>query len=171
MQTQIHCSNLGYYDTDLLSNVTSIVSNNTTEIDIVIPNISNIDTTIKTNFLRGAIEKFPIIQTTLDIQKYNLGKNCYIKTQRIMNNNIYFCQMFCDKNSRNRNINYIHLVNCMVDIRNFCLEIKRKTEKQIEIHCPKFGTGISGGRWSTISDLMTDCWYGIPTFIYTKSHY
>lgn len=169
MHTQVNRSSLSYYDTNLISNVINIVANTNTEIDIVIPNISNLDTTINTNFLHVATEKFPIIKDTLAVQKHSLGKNLYIKTQRTMNNNIYFCQMFCDKNSKYRNINYIHLVNCMLDVRNFCLETKRKTDKQIEIHCPKFGTGISGGRWSTILDLITDCWNGIPTFIYTKN--
>ena len=62
-----------------------------------------------------------------------------------------------------RNINYIHLVNCMVGVRNFCLQNK---DKRTEIHAPKFGTSCSGGRWSTISDLIQDCWQGLPVYIY-----
>lgn len=168
MKTKI-ANNLIYYNSDLISSVDSIISNTNTEIDIVIPNISNLDTSIKTTFIKQATIKYPIIQDMLEVQKHCLGKNCYIKVKRTGNNNIYFCQMFCDRQHKIKNINYIHLVNCMVDVRNFCLDIKRKTDKKIEIHCPKFGTEISGGRWSTISDLISDCWSGIPTFIYRNN--
>lgn len=159
-------SSIVYYSQDLLDSLVSLIKNTNTEKDIIVPNISNIDNKIQNNFLKRSISKYNSIQETLNVQKHQLGKNCFVKVERINNNNIYFCQMFCDKLSKSRNINYIHLVNCMIDIRNFCVNIKKKEDKNVEIHAPKFGTGISGGRWSTITDLIEDCWSGIPTFIY-----
>ena len=109
------------------------------------------------------MERYPIIEQHLELEKHTLGKNSYVNIARFGNSKIYFCQMFCDRNTQFRNINYIHLVNCMVGVRNFCLQNK---DKRTEIHAPKFGTACSGGRWSTISDLIQDCWQGLPVYIY-----
>jgi len=40
-----------------------------------------------------------------------------------------------------------------------------KTEN-VEIHCPKFGSGLSGGDWNFISDLIDDIWGKYTVFIY-----
>jgi hypothetical protein len=159
-------TDLVYYSGDLFETINSLINNNNTEKNIIVPNISNITTNIQTRFFKTAIAKYPIIQETTFVQQHKLGQNSFIKVARKGNSNIYFCQMFCDKPNKYKNINYIHLVNCMIDVRNFCINLKRKEDKIIEIHAPKFGVGISGGRWSTISDLIEDCWYGIPTFVY-----
>lgn len=158
-----------YYDTDLFDDILSLASDTHTEKDIIVPNVSNIDPNTMTSFQKRAMQIYPAIQDNIDVQKHNLGQNCFIKVYRKNNNNIYFCQMFSDKNNKLKNINYIHLVNCMIGVRNFCFDIKGKEEKQVEIHCPKFGTGVSGGKWPTIADLITDCWNGIPTFVYRKN--
>ncbi len=157
---------LVYYTTDLLNSTEDIASAGHTEVDIVIPTVVNIDNKIHTNFLKQATEKYPVIQKHLELEKHTLGKNSYVDVARYGNNKIYFCQMFCDRNTKHRNINYIHLVNCMVGVRNFCLQNK---DKRTEIHSPKFGTSCSGGRWSTISDLIQDCWQGLPVYIYRNS--
>ena len=154
---------LVYYTTDLLNCTEDIASAGHAEVDIVIPTVVNIDNKIHTNFLKTAAEKYPVIEQHLSLEKHTLGKNSYVNVARFGNRKIHFCQMFCDKNTRHRNINYIHLVNCMVGVRNFCLQNK---EKRTEIHAPKFGTSCYGGRWSTIADLIQDCWQGLPVYIY-----
>jgi hypothetical protein len=159
-------SNIIYYTGNLFDNINEQINNTKIEKDIIIPNISNIDLKIKTGFLKQAITIYPVIQEALEVQQYKLGKNCLIRVKRVDNNNLYFCQMFCDKHSKFRNINYIHLINCMIDVRNFCLDLKKSSDKNIEIHAPRFGTAMSGGRWSTIADLIDDCWFGIPVFVY-----
>jgi hypothetical protein len=46
---------------------------------------------------------------------------------------------------------------------------KSKTEEHnsFEIHCPKFGSGIAGGNWNFISDLIQDIWGSYDVFVYT----
>lgn len=168
MKTTIKNS-INYYTKNLFESISEIINNKSKETDIIVPNISNVDFKIKSPFIINAESKYPAITNELQIQKHQLGQNLFIKTSRINNNNLYFCQMFCDKNTRFKNINYIHLVSCMIDVRNFCLKIKNQEDKNVEIHAPKFGTGKSGGRWTTISDLINDCWQGIPTFIYRNN--
>ena len=31
-------------------------------------------------------------------------------------------------------------------------------QEKIEIHCPKFGSGLAGGNWEFIKDLIEDIW-------------
>jgi hypothetical protein len=79
--------------------------------------------------------------------------------------------MYCEQTkSKHRHINYMHLVNCMLQIRNFCFK-KNKEDKRVEIHCPKDGLSKHGGRWNTITDLIEDCWInqGLHTFIYRNN--
>lgn len=159
-------TSITYYNTKLFDNIKSMVNNQKIEKDIIIPNVSNIDSTIQNDFLIKATNEYPSMQGTINLQKYPLGTNSITKVYRANNNNVYFCQMFADKRKKPRNINYIHLVNCMIDIRNFCLNMKKKEDKTIEIHAPRFGLDRSGGKWSTIVDLIEDCWSGIPVFVY-----
>jgi hypothetical protein len=40
-----------------------------------------------------------------------------------------------------------------------------KTEK-VEIHCPKFGSGLAGGNWAFIEDLIEDIWGKYSVTVY-----
>jgi len=151
---------------DIFDSIENILNDKNKSRDVIVPNISNIDLSIVTSFYKQASLKYPIIEQTVSANKNILGNSSIIEVKKKHNNTLYFCQMFCDRKSRIKNIHYAHLVNCMIDLRKFCILKNKKEYTTIEIHAPKFGTGISGGRWSTISDLISDCWYGIPTFIY-----
>ena len=39
-------------------------------------------------------------------------------------------------------------------------------DHNVQIHAPKFGSGLAGGNWNFISCLIEDIWDGIPVFIY-----
>jgi hypothetical protein len=41
-----------------------------------------------------------------------------------------------------------------------------KNNENIEIHAPKFGSGLAGGNWNFISDLIEDIWGKYNVFIY-----
>ena len=43
--------------------------------------------------------------------------------------------------------------------------------ENIEIHCPKFGSGLAGGNWNFISDLIDDVWgrYNVTVHILDRS--
>jgi hypothetical protein len=67
-----------------------------------------------------------------------------------------------------RPLNYGALVYCMNQVRSYIKDLESNTEmSRIEIHAPKFGSGLAGGNWNFISDLIEDIWYDIPVFIYT----
>lgn len=65
------------------------------------------------------------------------------------------------KNPKNpRPLNYLALAKSMNILSQYIYThtgFVNKTEK-IEIHCPKFGSGLAGGNWNFISDLIDDIW-------------
>lgn len=134
--------------------------------DIVVPHICNIDCNVTTNFYKKACEYYPTIHQFTLAENHNLGRCSILKVKKEHNNTLWFCQMFTDKTSKYKNINYMYLQNCLVELRRFCLTSIKKEYLNLEIHTIKFGTGISGGRWSTVSDLISDSLQGIPTFVH-----
>lgn len=152
---------------DILTKIQQTIHTNSYELDIIVPYTCDINPNISNVFFKSATQHFKTLLTNTSLQQHKLGQINLINVAKHHNNNIYFCQMFTDKKSRYRSINYIHLINCMLEIRNICFKIKTQ-DKTVEIHSPKFGIGLSGGRWSTIADLITDCWNGIPTYIYNQ---
>jgi hypothetical protein len=63
-----------------------------------------------------------------------------------------------------RPLNYEALVKCMVDVRNY---IQSSDKDKVQIHCPKFGSGLAGGNWSFIKDIIDDVWKNNIVYIYT----
>jgi hypothetical protein len=59
-----------------------------------------------------------------------------------------------------RPLNYFALGQSMYKVSQFIhmnTGFLNKNEK-IEIHCPKFGSGLAGGNWNFISELINDIW-------------
>lgn len=54
--------------------------------------------------------------------------------------------------SRQRPLFYNHLVSCMEKVGELALD------HDAAIYCPKFGSGLAGGRWDFIEELIKDCW-------------
>lgn len=59
-------------------------------------------------------------------------------------------------------IRYGALADCMQSVRNVALMAKA------EIHCPKFGSDLSGGDWKTVEQLILEFWVdnGINVTVY-----
>jgi hypothetical protein len=67
-----------------------------------------------------------------------------------------------------RPLNYLALVKSMNLVSHYITMNTgwvKKTE-QVEIHAPKFGSGLAGGNWNFISDLIDDIWGKYNVFIY-----
>lgn len=154
---------------NLLDDVTAILSD-TNEVDIIIPNVFNVDPHTINSFTRSVIDRWPTIKDNLYLQKHSLGQNNYIEIFRQKNNRLFLCQMFTDTKKKHgkKNINYAYLTHCLLQVRQRCHHAKNNQGREMQIHCPKFGTENSGGRWTTVLDLITDYWSGIPTFIYSN---
>jgi hypothetical protein len=110
--------------------------------------------------------------------KNNFGHVQFIEVpfENKYKNKIVFANMICqnglpDRNNR-RCINYATLVKSMSIVSNY---IKNNTNKiddniRMEIHAPKFGSGIAGGNWNFISELIIDIWHNHDVFIYNYNN-
>jgi hypothetical protein len=70
--------------------------------------------------------------------------------------------------NNNRPLNYYGLVKSMVSLAYYIdnnTGFLNKTEK-VEIHCPKFGSGLAGGNWAFIEDLIEDIWGKYSVTVY-----
>jgi hypothetical protein len=68
-----------------------------------------------------------------------------------------------------RPLYYPALIRCMERIRQYSAELSGSTEgSMVEIHSPKFGSGLAGGNWYFISDLIEDIWNNNNVYIYSK---
>ena len=65
-----------------------------------------------------------------------------------------------------RPLNYAYLVKSMVEVKKFIVTNFNK-DNPAEIHCPKFGTGLAGGNWFFISELINDIWKDIKVVVYS----
>jgi hypothetical protein len=72
-------------------------------------------------------------------------------------------------------IRYSSLVKCMEKVAGLIDQQRQKLSDQhgigsfdISIHCPMFGSGIAGGEWSVIEQLIKEIWISsnIPTTVY-----
>ena len=163
MRLKKRYNSLFYYTSDLIDSVISSTNNSPVETSIVIPNMGS------GVFFRKTADKFPILSKSLDIQKKRPGEISTTEIFKSQHNNVYFCQLYSEKQQSNssRSIDYIFLCKAMLNLRYFCFRKHTTEERRVEIHLPKSIASV-GGRWSTVADLIEDCWVdqGIPTFIY-----
>lgn len=77
-------------------------------------------------------------------------------------------------------IRYRHLANAMDKVGKFCKSYQKKIDDQLEamdktpgsvpvvIRCPMFGSGLAGGNWEFIEELIKEIWidqYEVPVTV------
>ena len=61
-------------------------------------------------------------------------------------------------------------MKCMVDFRKYAETLQESSEQKVGIHCPKFGSGLAGGNWNFITNLIEDIWTSQKDFVYNYSN-
>jgi len=64
-----------------------------------------------------------------------------------------------------RPLNYAYLTKSMLEVKRFILK-NFNSENPVEIHCPKFGSGLAGGEWRFIENLVEDIWASFRVVIH-----
>lgn len=70
-----------------------------------------------------------------------------------------------------RPLNYAALTHCMMDVKMTMKSMMyNEDQTKFKIMAPKFGSGLAGGNWEFISDLIDDCWseFGVEVFLQKK---
>lgn len=149
---------------------------------VFIPHVCNNIDLFGAGFAASISEKFPIVKENYHM----LGKN-FLRTHmghcQIMKvyesseykHKIYVANMIAQNGipstKNTRALNYLGLVRSMNTLSRFIMSetgFLKKTEN-IEIHAPKFGSGLAGGNWNFISDLIEDIWGEFNVYIYNYS--
>lgn len=140
---------------------------------VLIPHVCNNLGLFGAGFANSVKNRYPIVSTNFEMlgNKLKLGYVQYVsaKKNNQSNHEIIFANMIAQNgiiNKKNpRPLNYEALVKSMVNVKNYILDNSFKD--QIEIHCPKFGSGLAGGNWIFIKELIYDIWRDIPVYVYS----
>lgn len=140
---------------------------------IVIPHVCNNVNAFGAGFANAVSARYPEVKANFHVNgSQKLGKTQFITALSINQSKIVIANMIAQNgllNSKNkRPLHYPSLVKCMYDVKDFLKRNQQNTESSIEIHAPKFGSGLAGGNWFFIADLIDDIWSSIDTFIYIQ---
>jgi hypothetical protein len=139
---------------------------------VIIPHVCNNVGSFGGGFT-GSIEKrFPLVSKNFELlgKSPKLGYVQYVSVLKkepyghelIVANMIAQNGTISKKNPRP--LNYEALTKSMIDVRSY---VKSLDKEKVEIHCPKFGSGLAGGNWLFINDLIIDIWNKISVTVYS----
>lgn len=166
------------YTGDLFNFISDRLESGPGGASVIVPHVCNNVNAFGAGFAAVLAERYPAVKENYHLLgpvflKNNLGHVQFID---VFHNNKYkhklvFANMIAQNGLRNQNnkrpLNYAALVQSMIKIKQYvkkCREID--ATEQVEIHCPKFGTGLAGGRWDFVSDLIEDLWHDQKVFVY-----
>ena len=144
---------------------------------VIIPHVCNNIGVFNGGFAAAVAKEYPIVKENYSVlgQKMKLGYTQFITVEKNPDYayEIIFANMIAQnkiktvKNSRP--LNYAALTYCMSYVRMYVKQYRKDNENlKVEIHCPKFGSGLAGGDWRFVSELIKDSWSDIRNiFVYT----
>lgn len=146
--------------------------------NIIIPHVCNNINAFGAGFAQALTQYDPSIKANFHMlgNKAKLGYTQFITTKinnknqsKIIVANMIAQNKLIDRNKNPRPINYMHLVSCMIKVKDFILNLNTQSDIKSQIFAPKFGSGLAGGNWGFIECLIEDIWSDIPVFIYEKN--
>lgn len=151
---------------------------------VFIPHVCNNIDLFGAGFASDVAQEFPSVKADYHMLGKNFLKNNfgYCQIIRVMEEpkhkqKLYIVNMIAQNGIKSKNnprpLNYFALAKSMGTLSSFILSntgFLNKSEN-IEIHCPKFGSGLAGGNWNFISDLIQDVWgkYNVTVHVLGKT--
>ena len=151
---------------------------------VFIPHVCNNIDLFGAGFAADIADKFPSVKADYHMLGKNFLKNNfgYAQIIKVMEETrhkqkLYIVNMIAQNGVQSKNnlrpLNYFALAKSMGILSSFILSNTGYLNKSenIEIHCPKFGSGLAGGNWNFISDLIDDVWgrYNVTVHILDRS--
>ncbi len=143
---------------------------------VIVPHVCNNVNAFGAGFAGQVATEFPSVKANFHLlgNTARLGQVQYVSVEKnnIHRNELIFANMIAQNKLLNKSnprpLNYGALAYAMSDIRSHINRIKQSNPEidNIEIHAPKFGSGLAGGNWSFIMDMIDDIWYNIPVYVY-----
>ena len=146
---------------------------------VIVPHVCNNIDLFGAGFAGQVAEKYPEVKSNYHLLgksflKSNLGHSQFItvREDKQYRHRMIFVNMIAQNgiisHTNPRPLNYAALCRAMIGVSqyiNMNTGFLNKSET-VEIHAPKFGSGLAGGNWNFISDLVFDIWNKYPVFIY-----
>lgn len=168
-------SKLTYFHSNIFESSLSRVKSGNNGCNVIIPHVCNNINLFDAGFAHAISLNFPSVKENFHLlgNKAKLGYVQYISVFRdkISDHEMIFANMIAQNKTltpnNKRPLNYEALVKSMIDVRNYAQKLISIKDSPIEIHCPKFGSGLAGGNWSFIENLIYDIWGSLSVFVYT----
>lgn len=140
---------------------------------VIVPNLCDNKNLFRSRFSQEISDRFPIVKENFHMlgNSAKLGTNQYVSVFKNakFKYEIIFCNMIAENLNpgHQRPLNYAALVYSMVDMKHFIHKYKQINDNiKVEIHCPKLGSGSSGGNWHFVETLIEDVWGDTDVFAY-----
>jgi hypothetical protein len=153
---------------DIFNNIKDRVKSKAAGATVIVPHVCNNIDVFGGGFAAAVSNEFPIVKENFHLlgKKAKLGQTQFVSTfkDKEYGHEIIFANMIAQNGLRNhkntRPLNYAALVYAMSNVKLYMTDYKKTHDNaNIEIHCPKFGSGLAGGDWKFISELIKDVWY------------
>lgn len=162
---------------DLFTYVDILIKEGNSGSSVIVPHVCNNINSFGAGFALAVSKHYPIVKENYHMLgntflKNNLG---YVQFIEVANNltfghKLIFANMIAQDGiigpNNPRPLNYLSLCKSMISVKNYATQHFEHKDKKVQIHAPKFGSGLSGGNWSFISELIKDIWNNIDIFIY-----
>ena len=143
---------------------------------IIVPHVCNNANIFGGGFTAGISKHYPIVKENYHLLGNHFLKNSlgYVQYVEVAKDNTYghkliFANMIAQNGTiskqNSRPLNYAALVKCMMSVSSYLQKTFDKDQK-VQIHAPKFGSGLAGGHWFFIEELIKDIWSNHTVFIY-----
>jgi hypothetical protein len=172
-------SNIVVYNSDIFESIEKRIKAGNNGSTVFVPHVCNNIDLFGAGFAGQVGEYYPSVKIDYHLlgknfMKSNLGHSQILKVAEDpkFKHKLYFVNMIAQNGIRSaenhRPLNYLALVKSMNTLSQFIhynTGFANKNER-IEIHAPKFGSGLAGGNWNFIADLIEDIWKPFNVYIY-----
>lgn len=159
---------------DIFSVSLNLIKDRNNGCTVIMPHVCNNIGAFGAGFSGEIERRFPEVALNFSIGgKIKIGNTQFVtvvennntKNKLIVANMVAQNEVVSQKNPRP--LHYPSLVKCMYAVKELADAIQQ-TEKTVRIHAPKFGSGLAGGNWNFIADLIDDIWSTHTVSIHIK---
>ena len=145
--------------------------------NVIIPHVCNNVNGFGAGFAGAVADRYPLVKQNFHMLGNDaaLGYVQFVtdKQDPIYRNKLIFANMIAQNGlvgkTNARPLKYHALVACMSKVKKFADDLAKGEEGNgVEIHAPKFGSGLAGGNWNFITDLIEDIWGQFNVTIYSQ---
>lgn len=177
MKTQLKTNDIIFSKEDIFKSTLDRVQAKNIGCSVIIPHVCNNVNAFGAGFAGAVAEQYPEVKDNFHMLGKNqkLGTVQYVSVYKDRNYGyeLIFANMIAQNGLKSFNnkrpLSYLALGYCMNHVSGF---IRQKTSEdntiKYEIHCPKFGSGLAGGNWNFIQELIVDAWNNYTTFVYVQ---